>query len=228
METAKRSLSIALIVLASVIFVVMALDLPAGPLDPPAAPSPTMHTLDDIYANTAGVIVPPEAAARPRGPSYLSVAGIPGECDADHKDWIDIFGYDFEVSVPDTTYYSSGRDPSQWSKFRYVNVIKEVDKASPLLMLKCAQGQTIPSVIIESTQPGNTGQSPVYMRLQLTNVVISRIAPRLVYRGDSYVHMEEVSLYYEKIEWRYDVIAPDGTKVETVQEGWNLKFNQKV
>ena len=173
---------------------------PGGSLEPPAAPGGTMHSLDEIYANTAGVIVPPEALATARGPAYLYVDGVRGEVtESLHRDWIAIFGlaHDMELAIS----YGAGAPTAGRVQMAPFVVTKEWDEASPRLSLKCCNGQNINRIVAEWIS--NVDAGLVNLRVTLENVLVSRVSQRLVRRGDGFVLMEEVSFVFRKIKWEY-------------------------
>ncbi|HPD45362.1 MAG TPA: type VI secretion system tube protein Hcp [Anaerohalosphaeraceae bacterium] len=120
---------------------------PSGELQPPGPPAKSMHTLDEIYANTARVVVPPEALATAGGPVYLQVHGVEGGVtEGDRKGWIEIFGFvnDMEFAADHLGGGGAGK-----VQFAPVVVTKQLDKASPKLALACCKGTISSRVRIE-------------------------------------------------------------------------------
>ncbi len=232
MKKAKQTAPIVFVTILITAVVIFALRAPAGSLEPTSAPGPTMHTLDEIYANTlnsntssSSVIVPPEGAATRRGKSYLWIEGVPGESTDDKRDlWIDIFGFEYAQTQ---TYDSSGSGGAGSARveFSSVTITKQIDKASPQLSLNCCTGQHIPRVYIETTKAATDGSAEVLYKLELQDVLVTGVAPRLVYVGDEYVLMEELSLGFAKIKWIYSEYDPKGG-VQEVKQGWDLEANQ--
>ena len=231
MKKAKQFSGIILVIIAIVSIAGLALKAPAGSLEPTSPPGPTMHTLDEIYANTlnsntgsTGVIVPPEGAAKGRGKSYLLVEEVPGESTDDrHEGWIDIMGFSYEMlqEPPDTG--GGGTNPG-WTSFGAITLVKQIDKASPLLSLYCANGDRINNVYIETTKVSTDSTPLVFYRIELDHVVVARIAPRLVYVGGEYVLIEEVALNYARMKWIYTYEDPKGG-TQTFEQGWDIETN---
>lgn len=229
MKKAKQFTGFTLVIIAIVSIASLALKAPAGSLEPTSPPGPTMHTLDEIYANTlnsntgsTGVIVPPEGAATGRGKSYLWVEGVPGESiDEDREEWIDIMGFNYEMlqQPPDPT----GGGASK-TNFSAITLVKQVDKASPFLSLYCANGTPISRVYIETTRVSEDTIPPVLYRMELEDVLVAGIAPRLVYVGGEYVLIEEVALSYARIKWIYTYFDPKG-ELQMFEQGWDLVEN---
>lgn len=230
MKKAKQFTGITLVIISIVSIASLALKAPAGLLEPTSAPGSTMHTLDEIYANTlnsntssTGVIVPPEGAAMGRGKSYLLVAGVPGEStDEERQGWIEIMGFSYEMlwQPPDPT----GGGASGKTDFSVITLVKQIDKASPFLSLYCANGTPIATVYIETTQVSKDTIPPVFYRIELENVLVAGVAPRLVYVGGEYVLIEEVALNYARIKWTYTYEDPKGD-LHMFEQGWDLVEN---
>lgn len=230
MKKAKQFTGIILIIISIVSIAGLALKAPAGSLEPTSAPGPTMHTLDQIYANTlnsstssTGVIVPPEGAATGRGKSYLWVEGVPGEPTGDNRQgWIEIMGFGYEMlqQPPDPT----GGGATAKTDFSVITLVKQIDKASPLLSLYCANRGPIASVYIETTEVSKDTVPTVFYRIELEDVLVAGVAPRLVYVGGEYVLIEEVALNYAKIKWIYTYVDPKG-ELQMFEQGWDLVVN---
>lgn len=212
------------IVLGTVALFTIALYSPAGPLEPTAPPAGTMHTLNEIYANTASVVVPPEILARARGKAYMRIENFLGESqDPAHKDWIDIFGVSYkETMTPGSIGGGAGK-----VSFSDLTVVKELDLSSPKLSLACAQGQHIKQIVIEcmTSDPANPKK---YYELRLTDVLVSGVTPKMVYRGDGFVFMEEVTFNFAQIEWVYYCYDESGALKGTIREGWDIAANKRI
>lgn len=217
--------SIVGIVLGAAAIFAVAMYSPAGPLEPTAPPAGTMHTLDEIYANTASVVVPPEALAKARGKAYLRIDTILGESkDPAHKDWIDIFVMSYQETMS-VTYGGGGGAGTGRVSFSDLIVVKELDRSSPKLALACAQGQHIKQIVIEcmTSDPANPKK---YNEIRLTDVLVSGVTPKMVYRGDGFVFMEEVAFNFARIEWTYYIYDESGNLKGQVPAYWSLIENR--
>lgn len=215
---ARKLVILALAVLA---VLVVAMYSPAGPLQPTAPPAGTMHTLDEIYANTASVVVPPEILARARGRAYLRIDSIQGESkDHAHENWIDIFGMGYQEKMAFD--YGGGGTTGKVS-FSEISIVKEVDSSSPKLALACAEGQHFKQCLIECMTLDEEPRH--YYDIRLTDVIVSAITPKMVYRGNGFVFMEEVLLNFVRIEWTYYPYNTSGTPGDPIRTYWDIARN---
>jgi len=199
----------------------------AGSLEPSAPPAPTMHSLEDIYTNAAGVIKPPEVLGRSRGPAFLHLEGIPGEVtEENHRDWIAVFDISYGIELSGDV-GTGGGGGSPTATFSPIVLTKDLDKASPLLAQKCAEGRTIPDATIECMQ--SMGGRTVYFRIDLSDVRISQVAPRMRARqsGD-FVFVEEIALVFSRVQWQYTQTGPTGEPAGTVEGGWDVVANRPL
>jgi len=93
-----------------------------------------------------------------------------------------------------------------------VKVVKQLDRASPLLCMALCKGTKLKEVTIDFYRIDlDTRQEVKYYRITLKNVRISNIRPyvpnTLVMANERLHHMEQVCFVYEEIEWEW---VPDG------------------
>ncbi len=101
----KKTIQIAITVLLPLctIFITPA---ECGNLEPPAAPGPTMHTLDEIYnlLSSLGGLIGPLAAAQPRSSAYMQITSNPaitGESnEPSHLNWIELLWTSYKLEQP--------------------------------------------------------------------------------------------------------------------------------
>lgn len=160
---------------------------------------------------------------------FLKIAGIPGESTDDkHKNWIEVLSYSWGLSQPVSGSASSGGGASsERADFQDFSVVKALDKASPKLMLACADGTHIDEVKLELCRAG--GDKLKYMEYKLTNVLVSGYSPGGAAQGGETLPLEEVSFNYGKVELTYTHQARAGGRGHgNVAAGWNLEENKKV
>jgi type VI secretion system secreted protein Hcp len=155
---------------------------------------------------------------------FLKVDGMPGDSiDDTHKDWIDILGVGSGVILPIDTLMPGGIITEK-PTFKDIEVIKYVDKATPKLLLACAEGTIIKQVIIEFCQ--STGDKHLILQFKLSNGIVSKVASS--FDQTSKKMTEIVSFKYAKIEWTCWQFNTDTGEWTSVSSGWDLFTNQKV
>ena len=159
---------------------------------------------------------------------FIKIDGIEGESnDSKHKNEIEVLSYSFGVSQAITgTVSSTGTFTGQRADLSPLSFTKQLDKSSPKLKVACASGEHVKSAVLTLCRAG--GDKQPYMEYKLTDVLVSGVRAGGASHGEGGVPIEEVSLHYGKIEWKYTVIGLDGKPAGNVSAGWNLKENKKV
>lgn len=99
---------------------------------------------------------------------YLDISGIPGESTAvGHVNSIDVLSWSWGVTQGVSLGGGGGRGPLTG----HVGIVKRIDKASPLLFLRCRDGTAIALATVQLVR--SDGQT--YMRYDLKNVVVTAI-----------------------------------------------------
>ena len=100
------------------------------------------------------------ALSLPAGASavaFLELSGIPGESTLEGlPNQIEISDFSFEVGRDQATTVDLRSNPT--TGFSGITVRKKVDRTSPALMLRAANGAVIPSARIRFTEPSAQGQ----------------------------------------------------------------------
>lgn len=150
--------------------------------------------------------------ARAAFDAFLKLDGVPGESrHADHKDEIDIQSFSMGIVAP-----AGAVGAPQFSDLA---LTKYLDKASPILMLKCAQGARIGTAVLTCK---SVGEKPVdFYVIRLKDVVVTSISVSGAAGGDR--PMESLSLSYAEIEWEYVPTTETGTTGTPVRTSWDLK-----
>ena len=94
-----------------------------------------------------------------------------------------------------------------------LKITKTIDKASPVLARKCAQGQQIQQVVLTVDRPG--GSNGPYMQYTLEDVIISSV--QQAGSGDS-IPMEEVTFIYNRISLTYTTRAGEVVQADFENE----------
>ena len=151
------------------------------------------------------------AAAAQSFLAYLKLEGLEGESqDVGHEGWIEVLSYSQGVSRS-----SSGKGKATFGDFE---IVKVLDKSSPMLLLDAASGKHIPSGVLELVR--EDGQ--VFMDWKLTDLLVTGVQEG---GSDTGIAEEQISLTFSKIEWDYTPFT-EGRAGETVRSGWDLKKNR--
>ena len=157
---------------------------------------------------------------------FLELDGIKGESSDDkHKDTIEIDSFSWGATNQGISSSGGGGGTGKVS-FQDLVIKKEVDKASPLLMLACASGQHIKKAVLYVRKSG--GQQLDYYTVTLEDVLVSHFESDGMLDGASPIPSEQLSLNYAKIKFEYKPQKSDGSLDSTVSSGWDIKANKKA
>jgi type VI secretion system secreted protein Hcp len=156
---------------------------------------------------------------------FLNIDGIPGDSMAKPhgpgRADIDVLSFKIGVTQAGTAHLGGGAGAGK-AQFADLTIFKRIDRASVILNTTCATGQHLKQVILVCALKGGN-QQEIY-RVTLTEVLVTGV--RL--SADHLGVLEEVTLSYSKIEWRYTGIGPDGKPSGSIPGGWDLKKNTRV
>jgi type VI secretion system secreted protein Hcp len=99
------------------------------------------------------------------------------------------------------------------AELQELTITKTVDRASPVLALKCAQGAHIPQVVLTVDRPGGSGRP--YMEYKLTDVIITHVRPA---GSRAAIPIEQVSFNYQHIQLQYT--TRDGEVVQAQMDNF--------
>ena len=160
-------------------------------------------------------------------PVFLKLEGVEGESQTSgHEGEIEILSWSWGASqnpgVSNPTGLSYTNDPPVVDRLRVsaIEVEKEVDKATPKLLLKCCDGTRLNNGELHVTDPG-TGQA--YLVIKMKNVYISSYQTGGS-KGDV-VPVDTVSLNFGEVEFEYT--EQEGTGL-THAEGWNFEADSPL
>jgi type VI secretion system secreted protein Hcp len=122
----------------------------------------------------------------------------------DREGSVEVFEFHHEVRIPtdgDTGKLTGTR------KHEAVTLVKAFDASSPYLYKAVTQGQTYKSIELKWYRIDDTGTEQVYFTHLLEGCKVCSVKPIMYNVKDPskerYVHLEEVSLRYQKITWTY-------------------------
>ena len=149
--------------------------------------------------------------------SWVRLAGVTGQAtDADHAGWSDAVSVTFGAKVvPLKEGGSTARRRADVSLGDVV-VVKEIDKASPLLAQAICDGTNFPDVHIDlASSFADPAQQAVYLRVVLTNVQISSY--QISGSSEGAIPTETLSLNFDKITWKHFEYDAAGNRIATVE-----------
>ena len=124
---------------------------------------------------------------------FLKIDGIDGESQDDkHKDWIEVLSF------------SWGTSPGG-SKHHDFQIVKSMDKASPLLAMASCDGKSPGQAMFVARKAGRNEQE--YLKIKLTDIVISSYNTT---GSSDDKPLETVSLNFAKAEMQYAPQKEDG------------------
>jgi type VI secretion system secreted protein Hcp len=213
----------AVVVGAAVAVYISAAD--AGSLTPTGAPAPTMTTLGELGTALRGESV--QYASSQAGP--MAIVEIEGESQGlitgddrvgGQSDVMEIWGWSHEVVSPRDA--ASGL-PTGKRQHKPFTIIKEIDKASPLLMNVLVNNENCPTARFRlfAEDPRNPGTLAGYWEVKLTNTTVADIRHDTIGVGANGVPLvrEHVSFVYQKITWTWQ----DGGI--TAEDDWETPVN---
>jgi len=155
---------------------------------------------------------------------FLKLDGIKGES-ADHKHKEEIHVESFSWGMTQTGAHGTGGGGGAGKvSVQDISVTKYLDKASPELMLHCANGKHIKEGLITVRK---AGENPVeYLKIKLTDILVSSVQ----HSGHgSDLLQESLSLNFAKFHVEYQEQGADGkAKGGPVVMGWDVKANVKA
>jgi type VI secretion system secreted protein Hcp len=154
---------------------------------------------------------------------YLKIEGVPGECSIeDYKEQIQLESFAHSVSQQASVTTAVNGAVSGQAMHSDFNVVKMLDKSSPVLSQKCSVGEIIPSVTLTLVRAAGTDKTVPYMIYTMTNVIVSNIS--VAGSKSSDWTTESVSFNYEKINWEYtQQKRKDGSGGGKTTGSWNAK-----
>ncbi len=153
---------------------------------------------------------------------FLKIDGIDGESkDSKHTGEIDVLGWSFGASQAGTMADGGGGGAGKVSMQDFTFQMR-MCKATPKLLLHCANGKHIPSALFTARKAGEQQQE--YMKIKFTDILVSSYQTG----GGGEEPLESISLNFSKIEFEYREQKADGTLDGPIPAGWDLKKNEKV
>jgi type VI secretion system secreted protein Hcp len=158
---------------------------------------------------------------------FLKIDSITGEStDSKHSAEIEVLAYQLRASQTGTFDSGTGGGTAgraAWHPFLFV---AKTSKASPKMMLACANGQGLSSAVLTCRKAGKTPQE--YLVVTMSNVVVYHYSLRDPGFTTPPTPMDVVALTFSKIQQQYTPQNADGSLGSPVTTGYDLAANKPV
>jgi type VI secretion system secreted protein Hcp len=156
---------------------------------------------------------------------FLKVDGVDGESTDDkHKGEIEIESWSFGGTNAGS-FSSGGGGGSGKVVLGDFNFVKKVDKASPKLFLSCCNGEHLKTATLVCRKAGKDQQE--FLTVVLSPILISGFHTAGSAASDI-IPVDQVSINYGKLEFKYKEQKPDGSLGGEAISGWDVTANKKV
>lgn len=157
--------------------------------------------------------------------AFLQIDTIKGESqDADHKGWIEILDFDFDVLQPRSATASSiGGQTAARVEMSPISVLKKIDLASTALFQAAAGGATMPKARMEFFRADKNGSPVNYFTIELINVLVHRLTSRV---GDDGLIQETLQLSFGAIKQTYTQQKSEGGQGGKSVGQWSPTLNK--
>jgi type VI secretion system secreted protein Hcp len=156
---------------------------------------------------------------------FLKIDGIPGESkDSKHKNEIDVLSWSWGESQTGTHSGGGGGGAGKVSMQDF-HFTMAINKATPKLILACANGEHIKNAILTCRKAGKEQQE--FLKFTFTDLLISSYQTGGS-GGGGEIPVEQISFNYAKMEFEYREQKADGTLEGPVKAGYDLKTNKAV
>ena len=153
---------------------------------------------------------------------FIKIDSVPGEShDAHHPDEIPVTAFawgEANGGAPEGGGGGAGRVQMQAFQFTAVT-----SKASPKLMLLCANGQHVKSAVLVARRPGPANQE--YLKVTFTDVSVSSYQ---ISGASSDASVDAVALSFSKVQFDYKPQSANGTLGPVVRGAWDLVQNKEL
>jgi type VI secretion system secreted protein Hcp len=152
---------------------------------------------------------------------FLKLGDIKGESkDSKHAGEIDVLSWSWGVSQTGSMGHGGGGGAGK-ANFTDLNIMHAVDKASPVLMSKCATGEHIKEATLVSRKAGKGQQE--YLIIKMNDILITSVQPS----GSSEHPMESVSMQFAKVDLEYKPQKEDGSLDAGLHFKYDIKANKE-
>jgi type VI secretion system secreted protein Hcp len=156
---------------------------------------------------------------------FLKVDGVDGESTDDkHKGEIQLDSWSFGGTNAGS-FSSGGGGGTGKVALGDFHFVKKVDKSSAKLFTSCCTGEHLKKATLVCRKAGKDQQE--FLTIILSPVLVSSFQTGGS-AGSDVIPMDQVSLNYGKIEFKYKEQKPDGSLGGEVIGGWDVTTNKHV
>jgi type VI secretion system secreted protein Hcp len=154
---------------------------------------------------------------------FIKIGDLKGESvDDKHKDEIQVLSWSWGLSQSGTTHAGPGGGAGK-ANFQDLSFTHFIDKASPNLMLYCANGKHFTEALLTVRK---AGEKPLeYLKLTLSDLIITSV--NTGGSGGEDRLTENVSLNFAKWKLEYTPQKKDGSGDAPITVAWNIAENKK-
>ena len=155
---------------------------------------------------------------------FLKIDGVQGEStDSKHKGEIELESYSWgATNAGGGAGGGGGAGKVSVQDFHFV---MKLNRASPTLLLACAQGQHIKDAVLTGRKAGKGQQE--FLVYRFTDLLISSYQTGAS-AGSPEGPVDQISFNFAKIEVEYRPQKADGSLDTAVKAGWDVKKNKKT
>lgn len=155
---------------------------------------------------------------------FLKIDGVPGEStDSKHKNEIDLVSWSWG-ETNSGKHESGGGGGAGKVTMQDFHFTMKINKASPKLFLKCANGEHIKEALLTCRKAG--GEQQEYLKIKFSDLLISSYQTGGSAGGGEVVPTEQISFNFAKIELSYAPQKPDGKLDSPVVHNYSVKENK--
>jgi type VI secretion system secreted protein Hcp len=156
---------------------------------------------------------------------FLKIASIPGESkDHKHKDEIELESWSWSEQQMGTGHSGGGHGAGKVAGGDFHFTMK-VNKASPKLMLACANGEHLNEATLVSRKAGKDQQE--FLKIKFTDLLVSSYQTGGSGHADI-IPVDQISINFAKMEIEYKEQNKDGTLGGSTKAGYDFKANKAL
>lgn len=156
---------------------------------------------------------------------FLRIEGMQGEsADDRHRGEIEVESFSWGAAHAGGAVQGGGGAVAGRVQPQDLQVVKRVDKSSPLLMIGCATGQHFRTAVLAGRKAG-AGQQD-YLKITLEDVAISSY--QTGGSASTVVPTDQITLRFSTLELSYREQKPDGSLGGEVRQKFDFVANRKV